>query len=91
MDEQLSLIIENKLEISDNPEETENPVSGKMCSRDIKNEDNETLDGRSSKWLDPYTILERFSPLLSKYERKEILMFSKIFFRIGLISSKHLW
>ena len=81
-DERLSLLVNRKMEISKKLHnvETKN-IFQKICtSKEDLTMIDEISEEEISKWIEPQTALEQFLPLLSNYERKEILNFSKIFF-----------
>ena len=81
-DERLSLLVNRKMEISKKLHnvETKN-IFQKICtSKEDLTMIDEISEEEISKWIEPQSALEQFLPLLSNYERKEILNFSKIFF-----------
>ena len=81
-DERLSLLVKRNMEISKKLHnvETKN-IFQKICtSKEDLTMIDEISEEEISKWIDPQSALEQFLPLLSNYERKEILNFSKIFF-----------
>ena len=81
-DERLSLLVKRNMEISKKLHnvETKN-IFQKICtSKEDLTMIDEISEEEISKWIEPQSALEQFLPLLSNYERKEILNFSKIFF-----------
>ena len=81
-EERLSLLVERSMEISKKiqTDETKN-IFQKICtSKEDLSMIDEISEEEISNWIEPRTALEQFLPLLSNYERHEILNFSKIFF-----------
>ena len=81
-EDRLSLLLKRNMEI--NPKfsnvETED-IFQKICtSKEDLNMTDDIPAEEISKWIEPRTALEKCRPLLSNYERHEILNFPKIFF-----------
>ena len=81
-EDRLSLLLKRNMEISKKLQNVETKdIFQKICtSKEDLNMIDEISEEEISKWIEPQTALEQFLPLLSNYERREILNFSKIFF-----------
>ena len=81
-EDRLSLLLKRNMEISKKLQNVETKdIFQKICtSKEDLNMIDEVPAEEISKWIEPRTALEQFLPLLSNYERQEILSFSKIFF-----------
>ena len=74
-EERLSLLMKRNMEISKKLQnvETKNIFQNICTSKEDLNMIDEISEGEFSKWIEPRTALEQFFPLLSNYERQEIL------------------